>query len=316
MNQNTNKYSDIKVPASADIAIEKGIRMGERHLRFRRNIASLVTAAGICIIIMVSGFVSPTMASVLVKLPIVGPIFEKSVDKGLKSISEKGLSDAQDMEITSNGITVAIKEIYYDKSSISIGYIVGGADAESKQFNFIFYYNGDMISGGGTGSFSNLSKDAYSGIMTLFIDEDLPESFDLRIVASENLDKKSPYDFTIPVSREKVDSKSKEITIMKYQSSDDKALLVKKAVFTPASTIIYYEYSRPKNQGDVQLQIVDEMGNGLNSNSKSGGMEEKGEILTDICTEIFDPFEKLPQKLKLRVLEDNNVIMEMEFDVE
>jgi hypothetical protein len=316
MDSNINKFEDIEIPASADIAIEKGIRMGERHNRFRRNTAIISTAAAIFIAIMVSGFVSPTMANVLVKVPVVGSIFENSVDKGLKNISEKGLSNPQNMEITSNGITVSIKEVYYDKSSISVGYVVAGKDIGSRFFNLFFYCNGKMIQGGGTGDTNSLSKDAYSGITTLFTGGNLPENFDLRIVASENLDKKSPYDFTIPVSRSKVDSQSREITIMKYLKSDNKVLLVKKASLTPASTIINFEYTRQKWQKEIQLQIKDENGIWIGTNSLGGGTEEKGENLTDIFIAIFNPYKKLPQKIDLRALEDNKPIMEMEFNVQ
>lgn len=316
MKSNIDKYNEIKAPAGADIAIEKGIRMGERHFVFRRSLTSLAAAVAVCVCVAISGFVSPTMASVLVKLPVVGPIFENSYDRGLRKVSEKGLSEEQDLQITSDGVTVAIKEVYFDKSGISIGYIVSGAAAQSKNFLFTFYNDGKVLYGGGSGDINPVSEDLYSGIVTFIPGEQLPDSFNLRVVASESLDGKSPYDFTIRVSRNQADLESREITLMKYASSDDRSILIKKAVFTPASITLNLEYTVPKFTSDAMFQLIDENGNTVQVKSMGGGIIKNENKETDVITAIFDAFENIPEKLTLKVLEDGNAVMEMEFEVE
>ncbi len=303
MNSCKDEFEKIKVPDAAEVMIQRAISKGNRHLKQRRGLLSTLAAALVCVCFFSTGFASPTMAGVFVKLPVVGPIFEKFEDSGLKNVSNKGLSEKKNLQVTSKGITVALKEVYYDKSGFSIGYIIKGDDAANRQFGFVMLYNGkEDIPGGGGGYYDRISKDVYCGVITLRTGAKLPEKFNLRIVFTNNPDEKSPFDFTVPVSRKKADTATREVILMKNFKSGDRSVLVKKALITPESTTFQLEYTRPENDSNFKFQLTDGHNKVITLKSVGGGTIESGKLIKDDCIVIFEPVDKQTQKLKLGIL--------------
>lgn len=74
------------------------------------------TAAAFSIMIGSAAYVSPTFASTLSQLPIVGSVFSNSGSLGLKQASEQGLTSTIGEKHTINGISVTIDEVLYDES--------------------------------------------------------------------------------------------------------------------------------------------------------------------------------------------------------
>ncbi|OPY57821.1 MAG: hypothetical protein A4E55_01362 [Pelotomaculum sp. PtaU1.Bin035] len=161
-------FDDIVVPSElVDMVIQQAINKGKRQLEIKRRIMISAPVILLCACILGSGFVSTSMAKVLVNIPFIGSVFdrEKFAGRGLQNIDTNDIAKYDDMQITDHGITVAIREAYYDQSGFAIGYVVSGAGlSDEKTFNASFYYNGRPISGGGGGSYDKISDELYLGL--------------------------------------------------------------------------------------------------------------------------------------------------------
>ncbi|MEQ8176103.1 MAG: DUF4179 domain-containing protein [Syntrophomonadaceae bacterium] len=250
-------FDNIAVPVvELDAVVNRAINQGKKQIKIRKGFRIGASAAMIGLCILGSGFVSTTMAKVLVNIPFVGSVFESFADKDLANLKTSDLTSLEDMQITANGVTVAIKEIYYDQSNISIAYLVNGANyTDVKHFNAVFSCNGIPISGGGGARFNQISDKLYSGLLKFYpaVNSELPESFNLEVVLTDDMENtlESPYRFIIPVSRDQSDEKTHSVLVMKSGQSSDgiHILLVKKIVFTPVSTLVEYEYTHPDEPG-------------------------------------------------------------------
>lgn len=250
-------YENIAVPmAELDAVVNRAILKGNRHVQINKCLRFSVSAAIIGLIFLGSGFMRTTVAKVLVNIPFVGSVFESFADEDLANLKAGDLTKLEDMQITANGITVAIKEVYYDQSNISVAYLVSGAGfTDEKHFDAVLLCEGMPISGGGSGGYSRISDKLYSGLVKYYpaVDSSLPDQFDLGVILTDNMEKaqESPYRFTIPVSRSQADEKTRSLVVMKaaQSSSGDHILLVKKVVFTPVSTLVEYEYTHPNEPG-------------------------------------------------------------------
>lgn len=250
-------FDNITVPAAElDAVVNQAIVKGKKHRQTNKSLRMGASAAMIGLCILGSGFVSTSMAKVLVNIPFVGSVFESFADKDLAKLKASDLTSLEDMQVTANGITVAIKEVYYDQSNISIAYLVSGADyTDEKHFAAVFSCNGQPIGGGGGARYNQISDKLYSGLVKYYpaVNSELPDKFNLEVILTDNMEKsqESPYRFTIPVSHSQADEKTRPVLVMKSAKSNsgDRILLVKKVVFTPVSTLVEYDYTHPDEPG-------------------------------------------------------------------
>lgn len=271
-------FDNITVPeAELEAVVNRAISQGKRQLKIRKGFRMGASAAMIGLCILGSGFVSTSMAKVLVNIPFVGSVFESFADKDLANLKASDLTSLEDMQITANGITVAIKEVYYDRSNISIGYLVSGADyTDEKHFDAVFSCNGMPIGGGGGARFNQIADKLYSGLVMHYpgITSELPDKFNLEVILTDNMEKaqESPYRFSIPVSRSQADEKTRSFLVMQSarSSSGERTLLIKKIVFTPVSTMVEYDYIHPDEPGEpwpgehgVELTLPDLVKSGV-----------------------------------------------------
>lgn len=287
-----DSFNNIEVPlAQVDMMVQKAINEGKVHLRIKRRISIGAAAVLLGICILSSGFVSPSMAKVFVKMPLVGSLFASFADKDLSNINSDDLTKFDDLQITDHGVTVAIKEVYYDQSNISIAYLVSGADySDEKHFQAIYSGNGEHFGGGGSAVYNQISDKLYSGLEKFYpgVGSALPEKFDLEVVLTDDMEKsqKSPYRFTIPVSRSQADVKTKNLLVMKAVKSGNGILLVKKIVFTPVSTVVEYDYSHPDDhgkqlQGKHDVKLMNSQGTEMDGGSLSWQVTKNKDTFTN-----------------------------------
>jgi len=220
----------------------------------------------------------------------VGSVFASFADQDLANVDSNDLTKLDDMQITDQGITVAIKEIYYDQSNISIAYLVSGADyTDEKHFYAVYSYNGQGISGGGSAAYHQISDKFYSGLEKLYpaVGSVLPDHFDLEVVLTDDMEtaQASPYRFIISVSRSHADEKTRELLVMKTVKSGNSMVLVKKIVFTPVSTMVEYEYSHPDDhgkqlQGKHEVKLINSHGVEMDGGSLSWHVEKNKDQYT------------------------------------
>jgi hypothetical protein len=318
MKAHNDDYNNITVPeAQADMVIEKAIRQGEKHLKVKKRLVGVVSTALLCLCILSSGFVFTSVAKVFVNIPFIGSIFERFSGSGLAKLNDSQKVKLNNMQIRWQGITVEIKEAYYDKSSISVAYLISGADFKERNFNPEFKHNGEVISGGGGGWNEDLGKDLSCVLVQYYIGnaELLPDNFDLEFILFEHLGEDTPFHFTIPISRGNNNKNSKGCLLMKAVSSGDNTLLVKKFMATPASTTLEWEYTRPKNMTQYSVSLIDGSGNELKPGMQGGGDVPRGNLIIDYGWAAFPALDKASGNLALKVTSEAGQSIKLDFKI-
>ncbi|MFD2615062.1 DUF4179 domain-containing protein [Paenibacillus gansuensis] len=104
-----------------------------RHIRRSKvRLVAVIIASALMIGVgvLTSGYVSPTMATALNRLPFVGNLFEQSGDNGLRNASKQGLISSVNASQTKKGITFSISEVMYDTTRISMVLTRGTSDGK------------------------------------------------------------------------------------------------------------------------------------------------------------------------------------------
>lgn len=147
-----NKYikssiNKIEVPKE-DVfnAIDEGIKRESQTKTKKPNkkklIISCVAAASIGGITFLSGFFIPSMNQVLASAPFIGRIYEEFGDNLGVELAKDELVTELDEEITQNGVTVKLKNAYFDGDNVSIiGHISGNIGKGELHFDVNFENN-------------------------------------------------------------------------------------------------------------------------------------------------------------------------------
>lgn len=250
----------------------------EHHRRRKMKVSSAfgLSAAVLCAIMVGSGFVFPQAAAALRQLPGIVSVFKFAGDYGLKAADEKGLVTAVEQSITDQGITVQIKEVMYDGSRISIGYIQQSDDPTQEMTRGLdFQINGKRYKPALSGTGSPVDEHTYAGVIDLMPAEDLPNHFKLQMDISQIGSTKGRWSFSIPVT--KMASTNKVVLPMITKSYGDITLTVKKVLFTPGSTELDVEVKQPADAGRfIQYDLFDDKGTQLQRRSGSGRGQTDG----------------------------------------
>jgi len=325
-------FTHIVVPAEqVDMVIQKAINKGKRQQIVKRRVMMSASVALICVCILGSGFVSTSVARVLVNIPFVGSVFEREKFAGsgfeLENVAGNDITKFDDMQITDHGVTVAIREAYYDQSGFTLGYVVSGAElTDEKVFHANFYYHGRGIPGGGGAHYDKISDKLYVGLTQFHpgAEFSFPDSFELEVVLTDDMEKikKSPYRFKIPLSRSNADAKTKELLVMKAADTGERTLLVKKIVLTPVSTVVDYEYTHPigdrKEDGgtdDYDVKLINGSGIELNPGSFSRNGSKNGEKWIDACRVNFPAINEPAGNMAFKLLLPENHSIRVDFEI-
>ncbi|RXZ81314.1 DUF4179 domain-containing protein [Paenibacillaceae bacterium] len=87
---------------------------------FKKTLLATTAAAALGLGIFSTGFISPAMAETLSQIPVIGSVFQNSVDSGLKSAAEQGLVAKLAISDAQEGVTLTVSEAYHDGSRLSI----------------------------------------------------------------------------------------------------------------------------------------------------------------------------------------------------
>ncbi|MEW6698599.1 MAG: DUF4179 domain-containing protein [Bacillota bacterium] len=149
----------------------KQVKQGHRRTRtktdWKRGLLIYGASAAILLIVAIgaSGFVSPVMAKVLQKIPIIGELYSFNDPKLNQYSSETNLS------VTDKGITISVPKVYYDGKRLFLIYTIQVPEGyepipNRPQIMIPFdkvQMNGKRLSGGATSWDSLESKNMYRG---------------------------------------------------------------------------------------------------------------------------------------------------------
>lgn len=263
------------------------------------------TAAAFSIMIGSAAYVSPTFASTLSQLPIVGSVFSNSGLPGLKQASEQGLTSTIGEKHTINGISVTLDEILYDESNITVGFTI---DSEKELSNEYFGAGLDFTINGkypeaSSGSYGEkvLSPTVRTGIATFDVKDNMPDSFEMGLVLEGKGGEK--WEFKAPV---------KKITDIVYvpvnhqQQAEGIQLDVSKISISPSGIALDYKATEKGTIDNsqvgasfIEFHITDQSGKEITSHSGGGEGHFDNGVWNFSSTKSFDPISDDVQKLTI-----------------
>lgn len=90
---------------------------------------SLLVACGLCVSLLVSGFVSTNMANALSNIPLIGSFYKDFGDISADKIEQHQLMTVINEQASKNGLTMTVKEAAYDGNRLMVS-VVYTADKE------------------------------------------------------------------------------------------------------------------------------------------------------------------------------------------
>ncbi|WP_175482271.1 DUF4179 domain-containing protein [Thermoflavimicrobium dichotomicum] len=178
-----------------------------------------------------AGLISPSFAATLNKVPVIGSIFEKIGDKGVKNAVKKGVTTNQiNQTQEKDGVKLTIKDIIYDDTSLIISYeIKQGRKLTGQKMtvqtkkgkrtvpfptphvSFIFKHNGKQLKGAVSGSIKEKNEHTIMGYESHQLEQPLPDKVKLQLKAfysdpmRDNPQENKPlqFDFTVTAQKEK-----------------------------------------------------------------------------------------------------------------
>lgn len=295
-----------EVRAAMARGIQQAEELGKPVQMNRRGIRKLFVyiASAVAVFSMTIGtaYVSPTFASTLSKLPIIGSVFNDSGLPGLKKASEQGLTKAVGETQTINGISITVDEVLYDDSRITVGVTM---ESERELSEFYFRAGMDITINGNrpsvsSGSYSEriLSPTVRTGITTFDVKqiEDMPDSFKLGLtLEGENGEK---WTFSIPI--EKI-TEIVHVPVNHQQQVDGIQLGVSNLSISPSGITLDYEATEKgiidNPPAFIEFFVTDEQGREIASHSGGGKAQYDEGVWKLSSSKSFDPIAKDAKKL-------------------
>lgn len=267
-------------------AIHKGISEAKQEIelaktkRHRKFVYTFASLAATLILLFGSAYVSPTIASGLAQIPIIGSVFEQSEQKDLQLAKEYGLTNIVGKTKTVEGISVTVDEVLYDQNNISIGLFI-----ESEKPLSEHYFGGgmDMTIDGKNPSYlassyheEKISETSLMAIQQIMLTEEMPEAFELGIILYG--DKGEQWDFSVPIEKIK---DVKKVLINHSQNVGNLEIFVDEILISQTGITLTYDSVEVASDfeesvgGNVEFKITDQ--NGREIPGITGGV--MGEII-------------------------------------
>lgn len=191
-------------------AITKGIKKGGQTKRYSKKkkilVCCLITVSIWGISFSVGGIMNPKVNQVFASVPFIGEIYEEFGDKlGIK-LAKNNLVTELNQEITQNGVTVELNDVYFDGNVVSIiGHVKGELEKEELSFDVNFENNkGDNDPWlNGKSMAIKQSGNGYDFQWRLeYPYKVIKESFTLPITIHSINGNKGSWNFNIPITQE------------------------------------------------------------------------------------------------------------------
>ncbi len=262
-------------------------------------------AAAFSIMIGSAAYVSPTFASTLSQLPIVGSVFSNSGYLGLKQASEQGLTSTIGEKHTINGISVTIDEVLYDASNITVGLTIDSEKKLSDYYlgagpNFTINGKNPKVSSGGYGE-KVVSPTVRTGIARFDVKEDMPDSFEMGLTLEGKEGEK--WEFSVPVKKI---TNTIDVPVNHQQQAEGIQLDVSKISLSPSGIALDYTATEKGTIDNSQIgasfiefHITDQNGKEITSHSGGGEGHFDNGVWNFSSTKSFDPISDVVQKLTI-----------------
>ncbi len=151
-----------------------------------------------------TGYAYPPAAEAFKSIPFIGSIFQKFTDNDLKIASLNGMTHFPKQQQTRDGVTVTLKEYYYDRRSFNFGIVVKGRNPYNFETHFTLYYNNKPLNKGSAGGSTEITKDSFYRLAEMSLTETPPDKSTLKLIGTDNTGKIKKFEFDIPIDYSKV----------------------------------------------------------------------------------------------------------------
>lgn len=304
----SDQLNGIQIPDKADKVVNSAIRRGRRTLAMRRTMCIITGIFVFSAVLFGGAYASPAIAASLSKVPFVGSIFKEFSDEGIKSAKEKGFTKDLELEVTKGDATVTIKEVYYDKSRISLGLVTKGIKPYEETITDL-YYGDRRISEAVLGIINEHPDDLYYVSFSADIPEDLPDKFDMKVVIGEDWGKGRKFEFMVPLDRTLANENTKQVFVMEEVDTKEGTIFIKNIQFTPSATSIDYEsdkiFASPRisiriSSSNSEPKVLKELTSSLDNDKSTG---------TYVGKYMFEPVEYISGELKVDLIDSDGKVL-------
>ncbi|WNC13569.1 DUF4179 domain-containing protein [Brevibacillus brevis] len=285
-----------------------------------------------------TGFVSPTMAHMLRNLPFVGSIIGFIGDSGIREANQQGLATRLEQMATDQGITVALKEAYYDRLNLSVGFTVTFPPNETRYPHIekvSYSLGGQTITRTFTEEqaknsyllhWRHAEGNTYYGTFQPFFTEPLPEELPLKLKLEKMGGVEGEWQFDIPLSRKPADEFTKVTEPKVSGQSGDYTISVKQVIRAPSATRIVFGVQAEKDSLSLteddkvnqimmlsnDIRVFDSKGVPLSSITDEKGNRGGGIIGVTQFSKDFHPIS--PESRSITIVVDRQLRFEIPLD--
>lgn len=294
-------------------AIRKGIERANEQSRNVKNkpntvmkkfMYSLAIVVATFVILLGSSYLSPSLASSLAKLPIIGSVFSNSSIPSLQVAEKEGLTGTVGETQVVDGISVTFSEFLYDQNNISIGLLI---ESDKELGEHYFGAGMDMTINGkvpsyGSGSYGEekISSTAFTAIQQINVTDDMPEQFELGLILTGK--NGETWHFTTPVEKIK---DIHQIAVNHTEKVGDIELRVKDISLSKTGVGLSYEGIEEGTDfmtslgSLIEFKMFDDQGNEIpNYSGGVSGEAIKGQMIFNSIKQ-FDPIDDSVKELTI-----------------
>ncbi|MEH7224995.1 DUF4179 domain-containing protein [Bacillus sp. JJ1566] len=294
-----------QVPASVEQSINETLHSLPKKKTFPRLFYPVAAVFLVGFLLFGVSFMSPTLAETLRSVPVIGSIFKMVGDVGTQKGEKEGLTTLLGQQVEINGQVITFTESLFDGSQIHIGYIVESyATGETLSATdllspFMLTVDGKGVSYGMGERGETLENGDYAGIISISIQEELPEEFILGIRSQ----KEKALNLELQISKQ---GENKSFLVNQTVENADLMMHYDKVTFFPTSTEIAFRQVMDEKTFEnrkyewMNYQVIDDQGRVLQPLSGGGGGGMSKGKFVETLTYYFEPLEKLPKSLTFK----------------
>lgn len=275
------EIDDIPVPVDKlDAIIAKTVQESVQKRKWsigKKLMTSVGAAVATFALLIGSATVSPVMADFVSQIPVVGSIFSESGDRGLKQVSELGLTQVIGESKTVRGNTITIDEVFFDGTRLTVGYSLTSEEPLEEFYvdpGMKVTIDGKNFSFGGSSGETEITPTYRTGIYNIEpSDIEVPEEFKLGLFFEGKGGER--WKFSIPV---KTQTGAELVTINETQQAGNIGLDISNLEVSPVG--LRLTYNTVVEEGEfplgayIKFRAVDSSGAELAVSSEGGGYGE------------------------------------------
>ncbi|MBD8521481.1 DUF4179 domain-containing protein [Lysinibacillus fusiformis] len=278
-------------------------RKVQREKKIKKRIVSVTFTAMLCLSLILSIRVSPTIASQVAKIPgfqaIVSAI---AIDKGIKDIVDHDYYEEINVTQSKNGLSLTLQGAIADNSGIVLFYDADASfDISALTLEKVQLFQGDDEIGCGCTFTKNESNQTYisSSVEYNFLEPIVYTSKDFKAVFHFNDEQKGNIDITLPFSLKKDIAKEKTFTANRTIDIDGQKFTITQIRRSPLKVALDIEVAKDNAMQILALDdvaIITESGERrdsmINGNSIGGNIRD-GKFTLYLQSNYFDDPEAL-----------------------